>query len=475
MTRPPDPSTPAAPTRGADRPDGQDRPDPPADVFLRTVLRTGLVDRPRLTAVLGGLPPSARSSARQVIDLLIASGDLSHYQAEKILSGRWRGLVLGPYHILAPLGKGGMGTVYLARVARGAEGEKGRQGEQTEGGSVPSSPCPDVVALKVLSPRRAREEERMLLRFRREMELGKHLEHPNVTRTFDTGEVGGVNYIAMEYVPGQSLRQILAAGGPLAVPDAARIFAAVAAGLQHAHEKGLVHRDLKPANIMVTPEGQAKILDLGLALLLGETLPDDPSIVGGQGYILGTMDYIAPEQTMNATDVGPWSDVYALGCSLYHALTGVPPFPGGTSKQKRHWHRTETPPPIDALNPAVPAEFARLVEQLMAKQPADRPASAGAVRELLLPWAGASAPAVGPATLPHTAQEAMAEIDTRSFDPSLWDAVPAVEASAPEELPFAEEEDDVGSYWGWGSVLLAAGLAGGLGVLVLLFALLRRL
>jgi len=305
--------------------------------------------------------------------------------------------------------------------------------------------------------------------------MGRHLEHPNVTRTFDAGEVGGVNYIAMEYVPGKSLRQLVAAGGPLGVPDAARVFADVAAGLAHAHERGLIHRDLKPANIMVTPEGRAKILDLGLAILAGEALPDDPSILGGQGYILGTMDYIAPEQTMDATDVGPWSDVYSLGCSLYYTLTGVPPFPGGTSRQKRHWHRAEIPPAVDTLNPAIPAEFARLVERLMAKRPEDRPASAGAVRELLLPWAGESA-AGAVARVSGAAGETIAEIDTRSFDPSLWDAVPAAEAATPapaEELPLADEVD--GPAWGWWPVLLAAGVAGGLGVLVVLFGLLRRL
>ena len=457
MTPPLDPSTPAAPPRGADR------PEQPADRFLRTLLRTGLVTRTRLGAVLGGLPPSARATARQVIDRLISSGDLSHYQAEKILAGRWRGLVLGTYHILAPLGRGGMGTVYLARDVRRVEKAAGDSG----------SPSPALVALKVLPPKRAREEERMLHRFRREMELGKHLEHPNVTRTFDTGEASGVNYIAMEFVPGKSLRQVLLDHGPLSVADAARIFTDVAAGLQHAHDKGLIHRDLKPGNIMVTPEGRAKILDLGLALLMGETLPEDPSIVGWQGYILGTMDYIAPEQTTDATAVGPRSDLYALGCSLYHAVTGVPPFPGGTSKQKRHWHRTETPPAVDSLNPAVPADFARLIERLMAKKPADRPASAEEVRALVVPWAGETA-AAAPVEAPHTANEAMAEIDTRTYAPVLWDAVPAVEAALPEEqLPFGEEEPEMSPVWG--SVLLAAVLAGGLGVLVLLFALLRRL
>ena len=147
----------------------------------------------------------------------------------------------------------------------------------------------------------------MLLRFQREIDMGKRIEHPNVTRTLAGGEIDDVNFIAMEYVPGRSLQRIVGLGGRIPVGDAARIFAEVAAGLHHLHEQKIIHRDLKPANVMVMPTGGAKLLDLGLALGLGEPLPDDPRIVGGKGYILGTMDYIAPEQARNATDVGPHS------------------------------------------------------------------------------------------------------------------------------------------------------------------------
>jgi len=203
------------------------------------------------------------------------------------------GTNLGPYQILAPLGRGGMGTVYLARVqARERESASGRAGEEEKPPPLPSLPfspspflpfAPAVIALKVLPPKRAREEARTLLRFRREMEIGRHLDHPNITRMFDAGEVDGIHYLAMEYVPGLSLRQLVGTGGPLPVGDAARLFADVAAGLAHAHEHGLIHRDLKPSNIMVTPLGQAKILDLGLALTVDEVLPEDPTIVGGHG------------------------------------------------------------------------------------------------------------------------------------------------------------------------------------------------
>jgi serine/threonine protein kinase len=331
--------------------------------------------------------------------LLVRTGDLTHYQAAKLLHGRWAGLALGPYRILAPLGRGGMGTVYLARDTRLAED----LGDEV------------LVALKILPPRIAREQERMLLRFQREIEMGKRVAHPNVTRTLAGGEIDEVNFIAMEYVPGRSLQRIVGLGGRIPVGDAARIFADVAAGLQHLHERNIIHRDLKPANVMVMPTGGAKLLDLGLAFALGEPLPDDPRIVGGKGYILGTMDYIAPEQARNATDVGPHSDLYSLGCALYFALSGTPPFPGGSSKDKIRRQKTLEPAPLPDLNPAVSRKLARVVSTFMAKSPADRPPSAEAAREMLLPFATQPSP---PA--PHTVRDTVGAVDTPEILPELW-------------------------------------------------------
>lgn len=454
---------------------GETEAEPTPDAFLQTLLRSRLIERERLETVVSAATKAIRTSARLLAEYLIEVGELTHYQTEKLRAGRWRGLVVGEYHILAPLGRGGMGTVYLAKsLARPA-----------------TSPYPlfPLVALKVLPPKRAREEEKTLLRFQREMELGKHLDHPNITRTLDAGEHNGVHFIAMEYVPGQSLRQLVAQSGPLPVEDAARLFADVAAGLAHAHERGLIHRDLKPSNIMVTPEGRAKILDLGLALLVDEALPEDPAIVGGEGYILGTMDYIAPEQTADATNVGPRSDIYALGCSIYYAVCGMPPFPGGTSLQKMKWHRSEAAPPVHSINPSVPAAFAKCVEQLMAKEPGERPESGEAVRALLLPWAGEVHVKVG--ETPHSDREVVAEIDSRNVDPALWDAVPVAELVEPilEGIPVPTEhrnrfEDRVSELRRDNAadtrqamfyVLGGCGVAGGLAALGILLALLRRL
>jgi len=279
-------------------------PEPPrtGDAVVELVRKSELVSDDVLANFLtrsGPLPPTAPDTATRMVQ----SGLLTPFQAKLILQGKYRGFRIGPYKILDRLGAGGMGQVFLA--------------EHTA--------MRRKVALKVL-PHKMAADRVGVERFYREARAAAALDHPNIVRAHDVGNERGTHYLVMEYVEGRNLEDHLRAHrGRLPWGEAVGYVVQAAAGLQHAHEKGLVHRDVKPSNVMVTPEGRAKILDLGLALLLGETLPEDPSIVGGQGYILGTMDYIAPEQTMDATDVGPWSDVYSLGCSLYYTLTGVPP------------------------------------------------------------------------------------------------------------------------------------------------------
>ena len=259
-----------------------------------------------------------------------------------------------------------MGAVYLARDTRNQR----------------------LLALKVLPPQRYQQEERQLARFRREMEICPKVSHPHLTRTFESGVLNNVYYIAMEYVPGVTMRRRVADVGPLPVSRCARLFSQVCSALGHAHSQGLIHRDLKPANIMITPNGHAKVLDLGFALIEGEKLPEDKTIVGGQGYVVGTMDFVAPEQVADATGVDGRADLYSMGCTLFFALTGQVPFPGGTSQQKIRKHLNELPPIISDLNPTVPSGFAKLIEQLMAKDPNRRPSKAEDVRRFLLYWAG---------------------------------------------------------------------------------------
>lgn len=337
--------------------------------FIAAVRASGLLADEELDSFLATVSARDRAASPALAATFIRQGKLTTFQARKLLAGISKGLVVGPYAILAPLGKGGMGKVYLARDNRGGP----------------------AVALKVLPPHWAREEERLLLRFRREMELHSGLAHTNLARAFETGVSGDVHYIAMEYVPGKTLAKTVQTHGTLASGIAARIFAEAADGLAHAHGEGLIHRDIKPSNLMITPAGHAKLLDLGLALRSGEG--GEASVVGGKGYVVGTMDYISPEQTRNAQQVDARSDLYSLGGTLFYALTGRPPFPGGTSLDKIRRQRQESPPRIEEYNLEVPEPLADLIDELLAKDPDQRPQSAVAVRDRLRKWA---APATGP-------------------------------------------------------------------------------
>ena len=438
------------------------------DAFLRLVLRSGLLDRAQLQAALRGVPLGQRDRPLPLAEHLVKIGKLSRFQARKLLSGTCVGLVLGPFQVLAPIGRGGMGTVYLARDARSGQ----------------------LLALKVLPPRRAREEDRVLARFRREMEMSRRVAHPHLAWTFEVGLCQGVYYIAMEYIPGKSLHRLVADGGPLEVARAARLLGEVAQALDHAHHQGLIHRDIKPANILVTPHDHAKVLDLGLALVRGE-VGGDREVVGGQGYVVGTMDYIAPEQIDDPLKVDARADVYALGCTLYYVLAGQPPFPGGTSKEKIQRQLAEQPRPVRELNAAVPEAFAAVVERMMAKDPARRYPSAAAVEEELGRW---QSDAALPLDRPGDRGYETAVADLESAEPLAEDvdAPILIEDNTPElmevpsllELPepvppprtlaeWWEEWRDkkIGSLTGAQVVAVAGAVAGGL-LLGLIFYLL---
>ncbi|MCI0376976.1 MAG: serine/threonine protein kinase [Gemmataceae bacterium] len=334
-----------------------------ADGFLKTLLRSGLLGREQLEEALRSLPKERQENPQEMANHLIRVGRLSRFQALKLLHGVTRGLKLGPFQVLTPIGRGGMGAVYLALDTR-----NGRH-----------------VAVKVLPPKRARQEERYLTRFQREMELSKKVQHPHIAQTHEVGVSDGVYYIAMEYIPGLSLYRMVNTQGPLDVSRVAHLFSEVASALEHAHGVGLVHRDLKPSNIMITPNEHAKVLDFGLAMMEGEEV-EDSQVLGGRGYVVGSVDYMAPEQTFDSTQVDGRSDLYALGCCIYFALSGKAPFPGGTSKEKIQAHRRQEPDPIQWRNSNIPDEFAGIIDKLLAKKPEQRYANAAALRLALAPW-----------------------------------------------------------------------------------------
>ncbi len=335
---------------------------PTLDEFVANVAKSGLVTRDDLERGrerLGSTSPEG--APLQLAKLLIGQNSLTTYQARKLLSGATKGFFLGGFKILRPLGEGGMGKVYLAE----AEGDKRR------------------VAIKVLPPKKAAEEDRAVQRFRREMDLSRRVNHPNIARTLDVGEAGGVYFMIMEYIPGQSLYELVKreGGGPLRVPDTAKFFLKVLDGLEAAHSIGLIHRDIKPSNIMVTPEGDARILDMGLAKAMNEA-----SILTRPNVVVGTLDYASPEQLGDAARANERSDLYSVGCTLYFTLAGRPPFEGGDIVNKIYKQRMEDPEPLESVAKGVPSSFAAIVRKLMAKNPNDRYQSVAELRVDIARW-----------------------------------------------------------------------------------------
>ncbi len=379
------------------------------DRFLETVCHSKLLGPGRLNVLIAEAPKAVGKDLDKLGEHLVSCGALTHFQFTKLKQGIWQGLVLGHFHILSPLGRGGMGTVYLAHDTRKPAGKQA------------------LVALKVLPPKKAREEDRTLARFIREMDLAQRVSHPHLTKTYEAGDFSGVHFIAMEYIRGDSLKKFVSDRGPLSDTRAARFFAEVADGLQSVHESGLVHRDLKPSNIMVTPNGHAKILDLGLALAVDEELPNDKKIVGGQGYVVGTMDYIAPEQVDDPTGVDARADLYSLGCSMYFALTGQPPFPGGTSIEKMKKHQRDFADPISDFNPTLPAGFTRIIDRLMEKGPGNRFQTANAVRDALLQWTAGDPETPMDVDPEQTEAELVLALERTQKDPgAFFETIPVV-------------------------------------------------
>ncbi len=334
-------------------------------------------------AELAGL--HERSSApKELARELLSRGWLTPYQANQLLLGRGQYLVLGQYVLLERLGRGGMGQVYKARQ---------RSLNRT-------------VAVKVIRRDQAATGQ-ALKRFYREIQAVAQLDHVNVVRAYDAAEVNGCLLLVMEYIAGAvDLAERVLRQGPLAVAQACDYIGQAAAGLQHACARGLVHRDIKPANLLLAGGGtRIKILDMGLALL--QAGADRP--MTGEGVVLGTPDFMAPEQARQAHQVDIRADIYSLGCTLYYLLTGQVPFPGGSMLQKLMKHQLETPRPVQALRPEVPAEVAAVLRTMMAREPKHRyqqPAEAAAALR-----GAASAARPGPAAESDAANAAAAPID----------------------------------------------------------------
>ncbi len=307
---------------------------------------------------------------------------------------------LGKFVLLHQLGKGGGGAVWRAL--------------DTELDRVVAVKIPDA-GLMTSPVQRAR--------FRREARAAARLSHANVVTLFEVAQAGDTPLLVMEYVEGTDLWRLVQQSGPFPVPQACDYVGQAARGLQHAHERGLVHRDVKPANLLLTAQGAVvKVLDLGLARLLPR--PDDAAThLTESGLVMGTADFMAPEQACDARAADARADVYSLGCTLYYLLTGRVPFPGGTVAEKLLRHLTQEPAPVQRLQPAVPPALAAVVHKMMARRPEDRYQSAAEVVAALMAAVGTArepAPSpdtAGPHKAPTTPPGARAGTATRAVPP----------------------------------------------------------
>jgi eukaryotic-like serine/threonine-protein kinase len=386
--------------------------DPTESRFWKATLQSELIDAEALKACFEAIPPEkcvADQLDRRMARQAVQSGYLTLWQAKRLLSGRSTGFKVNRYVLLDLIGQGGMGRVYVARDTR----------------------LNRRVAVKILSRERV-NNFRAVARFQREARVGAQLQHENLVRIYDEGEDNGKCYLVMEYIEGKNIGTIIAQDGPMAPGVAARLVRQVALGLEHAQQKGLIHRDVNPYNILVTREGVAKLTDLGLAIDLSDQVQ-----VTREGAMVGTFDYVSPEQARHSRAVDTRSDIYSLGCTLYHMLTGKVPFPSPSLSEKLFGHQSVEPEPVNQLVPGVPEGLAEVVRQMMKKSPDERYASPKDLAQALEPYVDDleprspdDAPRVRLAVAPPLAETKI----TGRIEPSSASAL----TSAPKPAPSAE-------------------------------------
>ncbi len=335
------------------------------DGFLETLRKSGLVEEAVVTNYMEqlrtseGIPNDSKSLAQ----CMVRDAILSQFQSDQLVAGKWRGFHVAKYRVLEKIGIGGMGQVYLAEHKY----------------------MKHRVALKVL-PRSKSSDPSSLERFYREAKAGAAMDHINLVRAYDIDYDQGsdLHYLVMEYVDGVSMQDLVKAKGPLEANRAAHYVYQACLGLQHAHEQGLIHRDIKPSNLLVDREGTLKILDMGLARFFN----DDQDMITKKydENVLGTADYLAPEQAVDSHAVDVRADIYSLGCTFYFILSGQPPFGDGSVAQKLIWHQTRKPRSIREYRPDLPEDIYAILDKMMAKSPAERYQSPQEVADALSPY-----------------------------------------------------------------------------------------
>lgn len=336
--------------------------------FLAGVKQSGLIDPDRLDALVTEIHQAGIdcNDSMAIASALVDRKALTEWQSDKLLQGRHKGFILGRYRLLSLLGAGEMSAVYLAEHI------------------LMERRC----AIKVL-PANKVQDTSYLGRFHREARAVASMNHANIVRAYDvdkqTESGTDIHFLVMEYVEGRNIEQIVKEQGPLDYVSAVDYIRQAADGLGHAHQSGMVHRDVKPGNLLIDNTGVVKLLDLGLARFF-KTTDEESLTIKHDEKVLGTADYLAPEQAVDSHQVDARADIYSLGCTMYFALTGHPPFTDGTLVQRLLAHQTKTPPSVRYERPDIDDSLLEILDKMMAKKAADRYQTAAEVSEALARW-----------------------------------------------------------------------------------------
>jgi serine/threonine protein kinase len=341
--------------------------------FLEVLRRSELLSQEDIATTVREEHLEAAQDPKDLAKAFIKTRQLTLFQANQLLHGHSRGLMIDDFKLREILGTGGMGWVYVAEPKAGS-------GESTE-----------RFAIKVLSDR-IKHDPGIRARFELEARAGMQLNHSNIVRTLKFGQThdlyGEVPFMVMEYVEGINLQDLMRLRqGPLPWAEAAECIRQAAEGLQHAHDHRMIHRDIKPTNLLITKDGHLKILDFGLALLKDDAQAEFSLAMIFGHQCLGTDDYIAPEQTFNSHTVDGRADIYSLGCTFYQILTNAVPFPLPRTPQKIEAHRRGVFPDVLKLVPKLPAQLVSILNRMVAKDPDDRFQTAAELATALAPFA----------------------------------------------------------------------------------------
>ncbi|MEM6472504.1 MAG: serine/threonine-protein kinase [Planctomycetota bacterium] len=380
--------------------------------FVRRTMHAGLVELSDVKKVVVSLMADGQTfTPVRLAEGLVNADLLTPWQSRKLLAGKGRGFFLGNYKLLRPLGKGGMGVVFLAQHS-----VMNRQ-----------------MALKIL-PAEASKDERRIERFKEEARASAKLEHRNIVQAFDFSQADGKLFIVMEYIEGVDLHRAVSRDGVMSPPESLDAVIQTTDALAHAHQRGIVHRDIKPSNLLLRSDGVVKVSDMGLARI-GFT----PGNADAPNRLTGTADFIAPEQAIDSQTVDARADIYSLGCTWYFLLTGRPPYTGSSVAQRLAKHQTAKIPSVLEVRQDCPKPMALLIQRMMAKRPSERPESAA---ELLhtLQRLSKNSPPRGELANRQPEVRALASSDDSSnpFDDSgpLKDATPSSVADTVGEIDF---------------------------------------